>query len=470
MSEAVPVGTVYAAAAAPPELAPRGWSAHKYIWVLIAAGGLGLPAFLVGWGAGGPLLGGLIASVPFALLILYKPEFGVYLLAIGIPFETLAPVGPATALKILGLFTFVSFLIHLVADARVEYRSPAFLLALALATWSMLAIMGTQVPELAWEIVLTRYQLVGLFLLVISLCQTKERVQALYWALVLGALGAAILGFISPAQIRGTVQEASRLTIGGQDINQYAKDLMPAVFLVPFLITRSRGWLRPLLALVVPVILIALVATGSRSNYVALLAGLLVATLMFRGISWPRRVALCGGVLAVVGLFVLVIAASGLWSAGLWERMVEMQQKGLATGKRQWMWEYAIQMGLDHPLLGVGPGNYRLEVLRQSVAGNKVPHNDILTFLAETGFPGAILYCGFVMAVVVRATKVSVPLLRASLLGLVTAAFVASLANPSFGLKGYWMQMAAIAVAGTAFFHPVGSQEKPTLETHPGVT
>jgi len=70
---------------------------------------------------------------------------------------------------------------------------------------------------------------------------------------------------------------------------------------------------------------------------------------------------------------------------------------------RTMIWSKSLQMAKDHPLLGVGPGNWKMlyakygldgfeEDIRQGVKLFQRPHNDFLWIAAETGFTGLILF------------------------------------------------------------------------------
>ena len=73
--------------------------------------------------------------------------------------------------------------------------------------------------------------------------------------------------------------------------------------------------------------------------------------------------------------------------------------KGTANERLE-LWSAAWDMAMDRPVFGVGPGNY------PAVAGVYLPgkepiaaHSNYLQVLAETGFPGLVLYLGFFLGV-----------------------------------------------------------------------
>lgn len=70
------------------------------------------------------------------------------------------------------------------------------------------------------------------------------------------------------------------------------------------------------------------------------------------------------------------------------------------------MWRHTLEIIRDHPLLGIGPGNWRYvyppydggDMIRADSAPER-PHNDYLEIASETGVPSLIIYIWFLIAV-----------------------------------------------------------------------
>ena len=408
----------------------------------------------VGFAAGQPWTAGIIAAVPIALLVLWRPEIGVLLLALYTPFEYFGRIGPAATLtKFLGIFTLVALAVHFLA--RRQVRLPAALwLAIGFAGWSGLTIMAAQNPDWAMLRWFTRIQVVGLFFVCLNACEKRPQAEAFLWALFLGAVFAAVGAmFLTPApEYPGQPEIMVRATVGGININNHARDLLPGLFLMPFLFARARRLVRLLVFVGLLVVLVGLVRTGSRSAYIAAYAGIVVGTLFWQGGTLGRRAGLAVGMTAGLAALVAVGWATGLWATGLWDRLVDLWERGFELGGRLWMWGHAFRMGAEHPLLGVGIDQFRFELLRY---GRRSPtHNEVLTQFAEMGIPGLLLYLGFLAAVFAMALRVRDRWLRAGLVGLFVAVNVASLANPASGVKHFWFYMAACALGGILFGAP----------------
>ena len=115
------------------------------------------------------------------------------------------------------------------------------------------------------------------------------------------------------------------------------------------------------------------------------------------------RYGLLGG-LAVAGLLVL--------SSPVQKRLMDPANLQI----RQVFWDHSFQMHSEHPLTGVGPGQWRiyfpkygLEGMNPSVAEGVTsevrPHNDFIWVLSEMGYVGLALFLAFLITVVVYAVR-----------------------------------------------------------------
>jgi len=265
---------------------------------------------------------------------------------------------------------------------------------------------------------------------------------------IASAAAALAAFFLSPApEWREMLQRAA---VGAKAANQHAKTLFPAMFLMPFLLRRHRGWMRVLIFGAVLLALVGLMRSGSRSCWIGTVLGVGVGILCYRGVALPRRAGYV--VVALMGLaaFVVVGTLVGAWDLRLLERFAELRQTGFREGGRLWFWQHAFMMGAKNPLIGVGPGNFRVEIMQFRV-GYKVTHNDLLAQFAETGLPGLVCYIGFIVAIFRKAARTAPPLLAAGLVGMMVAAVTAGMVNPSMGQKSFWMQASVAVISGLVF-------------------
>jgi O-antigen ligase len=125
------------------------------------------------------------------------------------------------------------------------------------------------------------------------------------------------------------------------------------------------------------------------------------------GLAWSPRartliIPLVGGVVLVVGLAMLGLLPPNLASRitsvtdnfGIFDvRYVPPTSENFAVVERMAHWQAGWYMLLDHPILGVGAGNYPAAYAEYYLPGWQEPlghaHNYYLNMAAETGLPGA---------------------------------------------------------------------------------
>jgi O-antigen ligase len=150
----------------------------------------------------------------------------------------------------------------------------------------------------------------------------------------------------------------------------------------------SRLW-SPFFAAILLLLLWELGATQNRTGAMGLAAGLFVLWLLT-----PRRIIWLLGALPLIAL-----AAWRLSSSAYWHRFTDIwtggRDQASATSRLE-LWHYARSFFLQHPLTGIGPGNFEhYFALARPDIDPKPPHNNIVAMLCETGLPGAILYGAF---------------------------------------------------------------------------
>jgi O-antigen ligase len=137
----------------------------------------------------------------------------------------------------------------------------------------------------------------------------------------------------------------------------------------------------------------ALVLTGSRAVLPAVVVGLLTVLLLVGVRSVIVRPMLRVGLVLSFGLLALTLTAGG---AAYQLDAVARFQSGEANTEgdiRFVLWRVGVEMGLDHPFLGVGIGQFRA-MSSDYLAGGffNIPHNTYVSFFAETGLLGLLSF------------------------------------------------------------------------------
>jgi len=429
--------------------APVEWSVRKYLLVMIAIAVT--VALAVGLGAllGEPAIGLLAAGLPVGLLVAVRPEIGVFLIALYVPMETFGVIGAGvtTLTKIVGAYTLLVLLMHVLTRRQGNLGEGAFWLAVAWAAWSLLTIIGARYPEIGAIRVLTRFFLVGLMFMVLNSCITRERYQSLCWMIFVSSVAAAILSFyFTPTR----VAELGRVTVGEINVNEHAANLMGGVFVAPVLLGWSRKMGRVAVVVGVLIVLVGLVATGSRAVYASVLIGLLMAAMLYRRISIPGRALLAIGAVVLIGGLVVLGFSLGVFGETIAERVNEAFERGLQAGGRLTKWRNAAELGMQNPLMGIGFAQAPFRLPSRLGA-----HNLFVGAFCETGVPGLLLCVLFHVVVFRKAWRTAEPGLRAVLVGLFVAALVANMTHAFVGAKVFWLHM-SLCVLGGLLYAPRG--------------
>lgn len=140
-------------------------------------------------------------------------------------------------------------------------------------------------------------------------------------------------------------------------------------------------------------LLLADLFTFSRGGYGGLLVGFLVTLFIFwKKLESKTRVASIVAIIMVIGLM--------LFSNPISERFYSSfsAREGSNQG-RMAMWQKAAEVARDNPVLGVGIGNYPLEVKPTAIYREPIyAHNVYLDIAAESGIFNSIVWMAFLAA------------------------------------------------------------------------
>jgi O-antigen ligase len=371
------------------------------------------------------LVGALTMTVAGVILLQWR--IGVVLLVAALPYESVINFGPvASGMKVLALLTFISFALALLTDQKLFERfarlwhQPLTLAVLAFVLWVSASNLWATYQGEALRATIAFLGLLGSMVIIGSL---ETRYLILVWAcFVLSSALSVPAGYILPVPENSAASVLSgRFGPGGATPNTYACDMAIVFFVAYFgLLRRHRG----IAYFLAPVFLYGIVATGSRTGLIALVATPLLALLM------PRLVARLGWrvlTLYIVGatfLAVMALAIPSVTDLAL-ERYTTLSQiQSEETWNGRWSsWQGALDVIASHPILGVGAGNfaeatidYSEQVFEGAVEDGEptsVAHNIYLGIASELGLVGLTLFLG-VLFFLFRA---AVPLAQRSDLG-----------------------------------------------------
>lgn len=362
--------------------------------------------------SGGNIIVLLLLVFP-AILIIRQPYFGVVVTVASLTLmETLPEVPLATSvMAFIGMLTLAGYLVQSRSLpgllARFKLRRQHALGLVFIMWFFFTAPTESLAGERNW--LWTYIQLWILMWLASDLFRDQSCHRVLFF--VFGAT-AALSAFFSMHQagIGSTLKESARVSglVGGA--NAAARYFVVAFVMLNFLREQAESPRVRLFYMVLMGMLIGgVVSTVSRTGLLLLLAamGLLV---FWRGKNTRRR---RFGLVLVVFIVATLAVPDTYWAIASSFILQSIERGTDTVGLRYALWQAAIRMWMDHPIAGVGVGEFRVQL---SSYGILIPsltkvdigaHNMYLAVLAEMGSIGLLIFVGILSASVnqLRALK-----------------------------------------------------------------
>ena len=304
------------------------------------------------------------------------------------PWENMFEVGSAVRIsKLAGAGAALVWFVAVVVTGTVRRPRPMHIAVLSFATWNLLSLLWSQDPTTTFDQALTFVQLALLVFVLYDTLRTLGDLRAAMQAYVLGSW-VTVIGLFAK-YLSGGAEEAVRFTTGTFEVNALGFVVGLAIPFAWYLAAGQRQQARPSIwtmpnLVYIPVAVVAVLLTGSRSALVSLLPGVAYVILWLFRLGVSRRV-LAVIVLGSMGLF---LSSQPLVPQRTLDRLATTGAAVTASsfGGRANTWEVAFQTFEDHPLIGVGSGAFRTPGVE------KAAHNVALRFLAEIGLIGFLLF------------------------------------------------------------------------------
>jgi O-antigen ligase len=428
-------------------LADGGVAAARRPALLAATAAVAVSAPLVVGSIRDPLLTlGIVAGIAAFAVSVVRVDLALLLLLGTIPLEAaFAPFASVLSVtKVAGILCFASFVVNCLVTRR-KFRVEAMhgyvfvLLGIAL-------LSSVQAGNVADALTVTaRYASFALLFLIVSQLGTEPLVQRrIVWTLSVSGAASSILAvdrYLDGVYFAGLLYSSP---------GEYAFVLVGIIPLTIWL-AATATWLLRIPALVLAALMTtAVVFTFSRG---ALLG--LAAAGVYAAIVHVRRLPV---ILAILGVGAAVVV--GVYKQNPEQFETSFASKGNVADtnveSRKDTWAAALELTAEHPLLGVGPGNFKdyLPDKADRPAGigeiSQV-HNSYLDVATEVGLVGAAAFLLYLATAFSRARMATAQGLGAPGLGFaVTVALVAALVT-GFFLSGqyaatFWV-LGALAVA-----------------------
>jgi len=317
-------------------------------------------------------------------------------------------------------------------------RSATTRLLLAYVAWSAITVPFALWPGLAFATLRTLLPLVVMYVAIVMCRPSWANLDRVQLGFVL-----ALAAFAAGSLLRGDEIVGGRLSPLGAmyDTNDMAAVMAIGFTLACGLASRARGVPRLVVAAVALLLAVSVMASASRGGALALGVG---AVAFVAGQRGRRR---------MTYLVALALGVFAAWQGGspvLRERLAtlmtirsdyNMKEK---TGRLA-VWKRGVSYFVDHPILGVGAGNFEVAegvwLERNGDSGKwSAPHNAYIQAFADLGVVGGMLFVSLIGVTASRARRlwrppgsrdaapVHRPELLAALFAFCVAAFFLSLA------------------------------------------
>jgi putative inorganic carbon (hco3(-)) transporter len=341
----------------------------------------------------------LVFGAAAFVFLVTRVDLAILLVVATAPLEGQFQAGVAgiSPTKIAGYVCIAAFLLAIVTRRRklVFERGQAL----------VLAILGIALLSTAWADQLspaltttTRYASFAAIYVIITQFGHDRMLQIrIAWTLAITCTIAAALGLYY--YLYGNAQLA---TLPHAQQNDFAFILATSLPFMFFLLGRTL-LLRPFLLGAIGLVSAAILLSLSRGAFLGLAAGFVVFVLTDR-----RRVqvTLAAGAVAAVGVLLVIQSNPQRFHEAL--RLKEnVAQENVST--RFGAWGAAARLASDHPLLGVGPGNFQFHYnqLTGQPLGTftlTVAHNALLDVAAELGLVAMCLLALYLVLAFTRLT------------------------------------------------------------------
>lgn len=290
-------------------------------------------------------------------------------------------------------------------DRRFDFPITLFLLSYLVSFYNI----STEPNALRFGLVHTGNVLacVFLFYMMINLIDSEQKLVATMRAMMIAAtaiIAFTIIEMLFPGRViipgwlytqhkAALVMKGVRLGGPFKDFELVAEFFAMNVPIILFMIVRSKRLLtRSIFTLLLLMDIVMLFTTMTRGAFISLLVGLLYMGWIFRrDLNFVRAVSLAGAFAAVV-LVVDFFVANYTISGSLLGRMAKTTfEVGIVPENRVLAWGGAIRRGLEHPIIGHGPG----WDFTRSLETGLWPHNAYLFYFNTLGIFGLLAFIFF---------------------------------------------------------------------------
>ena len=330
-----------------------------------------------------------VGFVVVALIFLY-PIIGFLLSSFVIFSGIIWGLGISQGFLPLAILSIIAWIINgvcslnfsLVWDKQISYL-------LAYLAMVITSVIFALYPLYAFKFMFVYLKLFLFYIFTMNVIKTEKHIWYALYTMVVSTLLSVVYGFYKiffTTQSPGELVVNARLRGLSDDPNAIALHIVLLVPVLLLLAFQSKRKLKALLYILSIFILTAgLVATFSRGGTVAF--AVVVGVIFY--LKRSRNLFLI--LLAIILFLIIFVIPPDFWShlQTLFDLSKFMQDESLRERSRLLMG--GIQMFLQHPIFGIGIGNF-LVISRNFVLEHLAVHNTIVHVAAETGILGVLFF------------------------------------------------------------------------------
>ena len=394
------------------------------------------------------LIVALVIAAGLFVFILERPTWGIFLVALLLPFERLGSydisgltIRPS---QIIFILAFICWIIWCLVHKKLKLeKNPIFWPAMIFIGLNVLALTNALNVERSTMVLLFTAFTIFISFVVPNLINDKEKLKKAIWFILLGYLLVTAFGLFQfvgdlaglPTSITGLRDHYTKDVLGFPRIQSTALEplyfanylLIPISILFAWFLSKGSKIKSLHLILLLGLGIVNLILTVSRGGYIALAVSIIVIALfMIKKLLKPKNLLL---------ILIALILIGWVSTQFLQDSLDEFTEHtfsvfyGASYEERVYTYEQATIMWHEHPIIGHGPGSFGPYLSAHPYVipndGWNIVNNETLELLAETGILGLVLVIIIAIILIVRGIKAVLrakdPYLKAVAIGLLAA-------------------------------------------------
>jgi O-antigen ligase len=333
---------------------------------------------------------GLFIGIILSIGIMRNPIFGIALIILFTYTGASRLILPKIFFGTTLLTIFAFLLINLSHYKLFIVKVPQYLLIFGFLIVVCLSMIFALFPE---ETISPFFELIKnliFFFIFINIVKNRENLEFLIWILMISGVIACIIGIyiIFSTGLGELFLISSRFGSVLGNPNWFAGTIVPLIPISFFFSkTQKNIWVKIFIMLSILIYIISIAFSLSRSAL--LTTSIILIYIMFYEIK-QRKILI---ITPIIFLLMIVVVFPQIFDRIIERFDLIFSGKDVSVNIRLWVLDAGINMFLDHPILGVGIGNFeRLSGQYVTLIENKVAHNMYLDIAAETGIFGLIMF------------------------------------------------------------------------------